>query len=110
MFFSGRMAWEAKTIEAMIRLYCRRHHGGGRELCSECRELEEYAQKRLALCPFQEGKTTCGNCPVHCYKPEMRKRVRTVMREIGPKMIFYHPIMALRHLLDGLRKTPKKKK
>ena len=72
-------------------------------------ELTEYALKRLASCPFQEGKTTCAKCPVHCYKPGMRKRVREVMREIGPRMIFHHPLMALRHLFDGMRKVPKKK-
>lgn len=105
----GRMASEARTIQAMIRLYCRRHHGGGREICPACRELEEYALKRLAACPFQEGKTTCGKCPIHCYKPVMRERVRQVMREIGPTMIVRHPLMALRHLVDGLRQKPKKK-
>ncbi|MBU0681096.1 MAG: nitrous oxide-stimulated promoter family protein [Proteobacteria bacterium] len=107
---SGRMKREARTIQAMIRLYCRKHHGGGARLCPQCLELEEYAGKRLAACPFQEDKTTCGNCPIHCYKPGMRERVRTVMREIGPKMIFHHPLMALRHLIDSLRKTPKKKR
>ena len=101
---------EAKTIKAMIRLYCHRHHGGGQQLCGECLEFEEYALKRLAACPFQEGKTTCGKCPVHCYKPGMRERVRRVMMEIGPKMIFYHPLMALGHLFDSLRKVPKKNK
>ena len=106
---SGRMAREAKTLRAMIRLHCRREHGGGADLCRECQELCDYALKRLAACPFQEGKTTCGNCPVHCYKPGMRERIRKVMREVGPKMILHHPLMALRHLVDGLRKTPKKK-
>ncbi len=105
----GRLQSEAKTLKVMIALYCRRQHGVSKELCAECRELEEYALHRLAACPFQEGKTTCGNCPVHCYKPAMRAKVRRVMGEIGPRMIFHHPLMALRHLLDGLRKTPKRK-
>ncbi|MCL7487862.1 MAG: nitrous oxide-stimulated promoter family protein [Desulfobulbaceae bacterium] len=109
MLFAPRMKAEAATIKAMIALYCRKHHGGP-ELCRECREFEEYALKRLASCPFQEGKTTCGNCPVHCYQPKMRKKVRAVMRKIGPKMILHHPLMALRHLVDGFRKKPKKKK
>ncbi len=110
MFLSDRMQAEAETIQAMIRIYCRKHHGGARELCEECRELAAYAQKRLDACPFQEGKTTCGKCPVHCYKPGMRERIRKVMREVGPKMIFHHPVMALRHFLDGLRKEPQKER
>ena len=36
-----------------------------------------------------ETKTFCSNCKVHCYKPEMRKKIRAVMRFSGPRMIFY---------------------
>ena len=31
-------------------------------------------------------------------KPEMREKIRQVMRYSGPRMIFHHPIAALRHL------------
>jgi len=99
------MQREARTVEAMIRLYCRDHHHqppGG--LCEECRQLLAYARKRLHLCPFQEHKTTCGKCPVHCYAPTKRDRIREVMRHAGPRMLLSHPILALFHLLDGLRK------
>ena len=34
----------------------------------------------------------------------MRARIREVMRYAGPRMLLSHPLMALRHLLDGLRK------
>jgi hypothetical protein len=37
----------------------------------------------------------------------MRERVRVAMRYAGPRMLFRHPIMALLHLIDGLRKEPK---
>ncbi|PLX50425.1 MAG: nitrous oxide-stimulated promoter family protein [Desulfobulbaceae bacterium] len=109
MLFAKRMQAEAATIKAMIALYCRRHHGPGPQLCRQCRELEEYALQRLAACPFQEDKTTCGNCPIHCYQPKMRQQVRRVMQEIGPGMIMHHPLMAVRHLIDGLRKKPIKR-
>jgi hypothetical protein len=105
------MAREAGTVEAMIRLYCReRHvrvqHGRKGPLCPECDELRQYAQVRLDKCPYQEGKTTCARCPLHCYKPAMRERVRAVMRYAGPRMLVRHPLMALLHLIDGLRKEP----
>jgi hypothetical protein len=62
---------------------------------------------RLAKCPFQENKSTCANCTVHCYKPDMRQRVRAVMRYAGPRMMWRHPILALTHLLvDSRRATP----
>ncbi|GAB6062973.1 nitrous oxide-stimulated promoter family protein [Deferrisoma palaeochoriense] len=101
-----RMERERKTIAAMIRLYCRGHHPGPERPCAECRELLAYALERLDRCPFQEGKTTCAHCPVHCYKPSMRERVRAVMRYSGPRMLLRHPILALLHLWDGRRKEP----
>lgn len=88
---------------AMIRLYCRARHGG-RELCTECRALAEYAGSRLDRCPFGEGKPTCVDCPVHCYAPAMRERIREVMRWAGPRMLWRHPVLAIRHLLDGRRR------
>ena len=106
-FFVGkRMEREAKTVEVMIRRYCRDKHNTPGKLCPDCRELLEYARKRLSLCPFQENKTTCGKCPVHCYKPDMKSRVQQVMRYVGPRMIWSNPLLSLRHGLDGLRKEP----
>lgn len=106
-----RMRRERKTIEAMIGIYCRHHHGVAKgELCSDCCQLLEYALLRLKHCPFQEGKTTCGKCPRHCYKPDMREKVRQVMRFSGPKMIWSHPLLAIGHMLDGLQKKPRAKK
>lgn len=101
-----RMAREQKTVEAMIRLYCRDHHGTRREPCGECSELLDYATERLDRCPFQEGKPTCARCPVHCYRADMREQAHMVMRYAGPRMLRRHPYLALRHLIDGLRKRP----
>ena len=110
MFSSRRMQREEATVSLMIHRYCMDKHTDTHELCSECQELLEYARKRLKLCPFQENKTTCGNCSVHCYKPEMRSRIKEVMRYVGPRMIFSNPIMALQHTIDGLRKEARTKK
>ncbi len=91
----------------MVGIYCHNRHGTRGELCGECRQLLDYAHARLDRCPFQEDKTTCANCPVHCYKPEMRERVRSVMRYAGPRMLYRHPFLAVLHLLvDGRRKQP----
>lgn len=101
-----RMQREHKTVAAMIALYCRDLHRPGQGLCAECRQLADYARLRLTKCPFQENKTTCGNCPIHCYKPVMREKIREVMRYAGPRMIWHHPWLALGHMLDGRRKKP----
>ncbi len=101
-----RMRREAVTIQAMIEMYCRDHHGTRDALCAECAALAAYAMERLRRCPYQEGKTTCAKCPIHCYKPNMREQVRVVMRYAGPRMMFRHPTMAAWHLFDGRRKEP----
>lgn len=97
---------EKETVSLMIRIYCKKNHGTKHGLCKECAELEEYARMRSDKCPFMETKTFCANCKVHCYKPDMREKIRKVMRFSGPRMIFSHPIMATRHLIE----TKKEKK
>lgn len=89
---------EKQTIALMIGLYCRHHHHAG-PLCPECRQLLDYAHARLDHCPHGDGKPTCQRCPIHCYGREQRQRVRQVMRWAGPRMLLYHPIAALRHIL-----------
>lgn len=107
MFSSRRMQREAVTIAAMIGIYCRAHHHHKASLCSDCSELLEYARKRLTNCPFQENKSTCGKCRIHCYKTQMRQKIREIMRYSGPRMLLKHPYLALMHSLDGLRKKAK---
>ena len=89
---------EKEMVSLMIRLYCRKNHKT-KELCSECAELDRYARERSDRCPFMENKTFCSNCKVHCYKPEMREKIRKVMRFSGPRMMLYHPVMAIKHLI-----------
>lgn len=91
----------------MIQMYCRRNHGSTGELCSQCVWLHDYALERLDKCPCGEKKSTCANCPIHCYKPDMRWQVTEVMRFSGPRMLFSHPTLALGHLVDGLRDRKK---
>jgi predicted amidophosphoribosyltransferase len=101
---TSRISRERKTVKAMINIYCHGKHGTRGELCAECGEVLNYANKRLEKCPFQEGKTTCGKCLIHCYKLAMKEKIRTVMQYAGPRMISRHPILALVHFIDGFRK------
>lgn len=107
---------EQEIVSQMIALYCKGNHsahrsapprergsGERRDLCPECAELEAYAHARSERCPFMEEKTFCSNCTVHCYRPEMRERIRTVMRYAGPRMLFHHPVMAIRHMIESQR-------
>ena len=78
---------------------CQVGHGGP-GLCGDCRELLEYSLARLDHCKFGNAKTKCHKCPVHCYRPDMREKIRTVMRFSGPRMLLYHPLEALRYLFS----------
>ena len=33
----------------------------------------------------------------------MREKIREVMRFSGPRLIFYHPIMAVRHIVESVK-------
>lgn len=103
---------EQLVVSEMIALYCRKKHGMASkgELCPECKKLCEYAQARSEHCPFMEEKTFCANCRVHCYKPDMRERIREVMRFSGPRMIWYHPGMALWHLISSKQEKNRMKR
>jgi hypothetical protein len=102
-----RIVREKKTIESMVHIYCKNHHGTHGELCTDCAEFQAYAFMRLDKCPFQEKKSTCGKCTVHCYRPDMKEKVKKVMRYSGPRMLVHHPVLALHHVWDGRRKPPK---
>ena len=102
---SNRLEREKATVQIMLRLYCKDHHHPRGGLCPKCQELSDYAMNRLSHCKFGESKPTCGKCTVHCYKPVMRERIKEVMRYSGPKMLFVHPITALRHLIDGRKQS-----
>ena len=97
---SAKREREKEVVSEMIALYCRKQHGRKNGLCPECEALAAYAGQRSDKCPFMETKTFCSNCKVHCYKPEMREKIRAVMRFSGPRMIFRRPVTALRHVLE----------
>ena len=90
---------DMRTVAAMVRIYCAGKHGGrGGRLCEACANLLGYADDRLAKCPFAEEKTTCRDCPIHCYRPAERTEMKEVMRYAGPRMLWRHPMLAIRHL------------
>ena len=95
----SRIDWEKRTDRNKIELWCRKKHGSP-ELCGECRGLLDYSLARLDRCNFGDAKTKCHKCPVHCYRPDMRERIRAVMRFSGPRMILHHPLEAIRYLIS----------
>jgi len=104
---TGRLRREHETFRCMARIYCAHHHGlAGGGLCAECERLMQYAERRLEKCPYGSAKPTCAKCPIHCYKPAQREQARAIMSFAGPRMTWRHPVRALNHLFDKLRKAP----
>lgn len=108
---------EKKLIPEMIKIYCLGNHKEirkeegvkGKELCSKCKELAEYAEFRLEKCPFKKNKGFCSFCKIHCYKPEYRAEMKAVMRYSGSRMLFSHPIFALSHVAAMLKHKKREK-
>ena len=102
---------EQYVVEEMIRLYSRKNHPKEKrqegKTCPDCQRLLDYAKQRSQKCPFMEEKTFCANCKVHCYKPKMREQIRQVMRFSGPRMLLYHPFLAIWHLVCSKRESKK---
>lgn len=99
-----RLRQEVKTVTIMIHMYCRRHHGvtDKYDFCRKCYDLKKYAEKRLTHCPFGNAKPVCSRCTVHCYNPGRRQQIKIVMRYAGPRMMYTHPVMAVRHLWHSI--------
>lgn len=99
-----RLARERLTMATMVGMYCSAHHDlAGDTLCESCQEFQDYADARLQKCPYGEGKPTCANCPIHCYKPARKEQARQIMRFAGPRMLLRHPLLAIAHQLDSFR-------
>jgi hypothetical protein len=78
---------DRQIITRFIAIYCGRHHPSGDDgLCDDCTELLDYALGRLQRCPM-DPKPKCKDCPVHCYDPEHRRRIREVMKFSGIYMV-----------------------
>ena len=109
---TSRQQKELKVLADFIALACRSRHGREQTvpmspelagitrkplaLCSDCAELLSYASGRLRACPL-EPKPSCKKCPVHCYRPEYRQKIRTVMAWSGKRLILRGRLDLLRH-------------
>lgn len=106
---NNRIEREKKTVEHMIRLYCKGNHGssvreagsGETGVCTQCEVLLTYATDRLDNCPHGNGKPTCLKCSIRCFDEEKREMIRRVMRYSGLRMLFRYPVLTIRHMLEG---------
>ena len=90
---------EIETLRIMLEIYCSGNHGTSTGMCMDCKELLEYACKRVSVCPQNPDKPTCRECKIHCFAPDKRDKIRNVMKYSGPRMVLHHPLLAIKHLM-----------
>jgi len=91
---------DLRVLAQFTSVYCKAHHDTERSplaadtqgvaelnvskypVCPECSDFLYYAIKRRLYCPL-DPKPTCKHCPVHCYKPDYRQKVKEIMRFSG---------------------------
>ncbi|MBN2396078.1 MAG: nitrous oxide-stimulated promoter family protein [Candidatus Atribacteria bacterium] len=91
---------EKKTVKAMIMIYCSAHHEQKNGLCMDCQRLFEYAESRIDNCKYKSQNLVCSECKVHCFHPEKREEIKEIMRYSGKKMLWKHPVLAVRYLIN----------
>ncbi len=96
----GRLKRERETIEVMIEMYCKHHHGFKVGLCENCQPVLTYALQKIDKCVYGPKKPVCNECTIHCYVKDMRNKVKEIMRYSGPRMLFNHPYLGIMHLID----------
>lgn len=105
---------DLKILALFTSVYCRDHHSQERlplsdlprsltvlqrfPCCVQCRDFLLYAIERRLRCPLDD-KPSCRHCPVHCYRPDQRELVRTIMRYSGKALIKKGRLDLLLHYL-----------
>jgi predicted amidophosphoribosyltransferase len=90
---------EFLTMHYMIEIYCKGNHEYKGEICSDCKSLLDYSRERLMKCPHYRKKIACRDCRIKCHQEPYKSKIVKVMRYSGPRFIFYHPVLAINHLL-----------
>ena len=97
MMGKDKIQKEKETIKFIVELYCSKKLKCDK-MPDEYAELIQYAIQRLDRCKFGNAKSSCKKCRIHCYKRDKRERIREIMRWAGPRMFFYAPATAIRHI------------
>ncbi len=101
-----------KLVTKMIGMYCKKHHVQEMkgQLCDDCGALLDYTSTRTRKCRNLENGTFCAHCTTPCYAPDKRGKMRQVMKFSGPRLIFYHPVWVMKHILEDRRNKRGKKR
>jgi hypothetical protein len=93
---------DKKILKIFISIYCKKRHlEKGSEvykdnLCKDCYELLNYAYKKLNNC-LLNPKPMCKKCPIHCYSPQNREKIKEIMKFSGIYLIKHGRLDLLFH-------------
>jgi len=71
----SRIQREKRIIDVMIRDFCRDIHGQD-NLCEDCEDLRNYAEKRLLKCPFLKISPYAPDVPFIVTTRSKKKRLK----------------------------------
>ena len=94
---------ELKTVRKMIEIYCKgQHRRKSGDLCESCAELMHLCRSKGRAMPTYGRKKHFVPCAKHTvmHRP-IGNELKEVMRYSGPRMLWIHPIMTIRHILLG---------
>lgn len=96
-----RRAKKHQIMKQMTALYCRghKHQLDENGECADCDLLLRYSLSRTQRCPYIEKTLFCSNCPTPCYRPDMKEKMRVMMKYSGPRLFFRRPITVIWHVV-----------
>ena len=93
---------EKESIKKTFAVYCHANHGtSGNKLCSKCNALLLTIMTKIDRCPYGITKPICDRCERPCFGATQTKEFLTIMEKSQTKMLFKHPMMAIKHKLAG---------
>lgn len=54
----------------------------------------------LIFVSLEMKKSFCSKCPIHCYKKDMKVKIKDVMKSSGPRLIIYSPMQFIKHIFE----------
>lgn len=99
---------ERRLLSCMVAYYCRKNHGNRVRLCPECADVDRFIRQRCH-CPRQEATRLCRSCPAQCGRPELKEKLRRMVRYACPRMLFRHPVTVSRYVAAARREKKAEK-
>ena len=96
-----RIEHEISVINTMIDVFYKNKKHKKEYTIIEIEELKNYCASKIHNCPVMVKKTFCSSCEIHCYDSNHRAFIKKIMRYSGPRMLFYHPILLIKHVFHG---------